>query len=514
VKLPLVAGVLALSACSILYNPNNLGDPQKPDAALDAPPDLPIDMPTDAPPDAPPDMPTDSPFDAPMLTVTSSTPATLVEGMGAGGSRAVVLVINGTNLIDPSIVIDQINDNGTMRTVPIDGLPVVSGDRTKAAIRIHVPVLTGTAEFMLKPMHLTITQFGFSTTLDVQITGLLELEPVAGTIDTASLRPLYSRAKFNNPVHFVGANAAKVRVTSDIEITDVVDVDGILTVPGANGCAPGGPAGTGGCEGMGGAKGVTVAITGYGAGGGGFGTVGNPGAGANGAAGGPASGDALLANLSTPAGTFGNRGNGGGGGGTATTGAGGAGGAGGGVLELTADGAISVSGTGRVRAKGGDSSEHALLGTGDGGGGSGGAIVLRSGAGITATAGFATAPGGASLGNGGAGGSGRIRIDTPNAITGFAIPAPARGAVWATTAPTIVTTTTTSAVLLGATAQAYGIYLNGVAQANATTVAGMVTVPVAGLNQGANTLCATVAPGVSPLVLESSRCITITYVAP
>jgi hypothetical protein len=45
-------------------------------------------------------------------------------------------------------------------------------------------------------------------------------------------------------------------------------------------------------------------------------------------------------------------------------------------------------------------------------------------------------------------------------------------------------------------------------------VAGMATVAVAGLNPGANTLCATVAPGVLPSVLESSRCITITYVVP
>ncbi|MBL9019894.1 MAG: hypothetical protein JNL83_37260, partial [Myxococcales bacterium] len=34
-KLLLVAGVLALPACSILYNPNNVGDPVVPDAPSD-----------------------------------------------------------------------------------------------------------------------------------------------------------------------------------------------------------------------------------------------------------------------------------------------------------------------------------------------------------------------------------------------------------------------------------------------------------------------------------------------
>jgi hypothetical protein len=42
----------------------------------------------------------------------------------------------------------------------------------------------------------------------------------------------------------------------------------------------------------------------------------------------------------------------------------------------------------------------------------------------------------------------------------------------------------------------------------------MVTVNVATLNPGANVLCATVAPAVPPSILESSRCITITYVVP
>ena len=513
-KLPLVAGVLALSACSILYNPNNLGDPQAPDAALDAPPDLPTDMPADVAIDAPPDLPTDAPPDAPLLAVASSTPGTVVEGTGAGGSRPLVLILNGTNLIDPAIVIDQINDGGTMRMVPIDGLPVVSGDHTKVAISIHVPVLTATAEFGSQPMHLTITQFGFSTTLDVNITGLAELEPVAATIDSATLRPLYSRAKFNNPLHFSGTAAAQIRVTSDIEITDVVQADAVGTTPGANGCFAGGANAAGGCAGMGGGAGITSGLSGFAGGGGGFGAVGSGGSGANGAAGGPMTGDALLTSLTSTAGTAGNRGNGGGGGGNATTGNGGPGGAGGGVIELTADGSISVSGAGKIRAAGGAGTAGGPLGGGGGGGGSGGALVIRSGAGITGTTSFATVPGGAGAQNGGAGAVGRIRIDTPSSTASPSSPVAARGAAWATTAPTLVTTANTSAVLLGATMQAYGVYLNGAALTSVTTMTGMATVVVNGLNPGANTLCATVAPGVLPSVLESTRCITITYLVP
>ena len=96
-KLLLVAGVLALPACSVLYNPNNVPDP-----VIDAAIDVAIDAEIDAPTDVAIDMPADSPFDAPMLTLTTASPAIATEGTGSGNSRPQLIIVSGTNLIGPT----------------------------------------------------------------------------------------------------------------------------------------------------------------------------------------------------------------------------------------------------------------------------------------------------------------------------------------------------------------------------------------------------------------------------
>jgi hypothetical protein len=499
VKLLLVAGVLALPACSILYNPNNLGDPPAIDAAIDAAIDTP-DAEIDAPADAAIDMPTDSPFDAPMLTLTTASPAFATEGVGSGNSRPQLIIVSGTNLVSPTFTIDMIDDGGQQKPVPIVGSRVAA-DGTRVALAIQVPVLTATAQGMTKPMRVNAAQFGFMTMIDLSINGLDELAPT-GTVDTGTLRTQYSRAVFSTATRFIGTAPALIRVTSDISITAPVNADAIGTQPGAHGCGPGGEAQKGGCGIGGGAAGAANSGPG---GGGGYGTTG----GLSSATAGALTGDAFLLSLTTMTNTAGNRGNGGGGGGAGALGNGGAGGAGAGVLELTADGTVTISGAGLVRAKGGDGTAGGALGGGTGGGGSGGALLIRAGAGISATGAWATAPGGA---GGTAGGAGRIRIDTTStAIPGAPSPAASRGIAWDPNAPTIVGAAAAAVPLIGAATRAYGIFLNGAAQANAMTDAtGAVTVNVT-LVEGINTLCATTAPGVAVTVAEASKCIQIAY---
>lgn len=498
-KLLLVAGVLALPACSILYNPNNLGDPPVVDAAIDAAIDTP-DAQIDAPADAAIDMPTDSPFDAPMLTLTTASPALATEGTGSGNSRPQLIIVSGTNLIGPTFTIDMIDDGGQQKPVPIIGSRVAT-DGSRVAFAIQVPVLTATGQGMTKPMRINASQFGFMAMLDLSINGLDEFAP-SGTVDTGTLRAQYSRAVFSTATRFIGTAPALIRVTSDISITAPVDVDAIGTQPGAHGCGAGGEAQRGGCGIGGGAAGAANSGPG---GGGGFGTTG----GLSSATAGAVTGDAFLLSLTTSGSNAGNRGNGGGGGGTAALGNGGPGGAGAGVLELTADGTVTVSGAGLVRARGGEGTAGAALGGGTGGGGSGGALLIRAGAGISAAGAWAIAPGGA---GGTAGGAGRIRIDTTSAaIPGAPSPAPARGIAWASTAPTIVGTAATAVPLIGAANRAYGIFLNGAQQANAMTDAtGTVMVNVT-LVEGINTLCATTAPAVAVTVTEASKCIQVAF---
>lgn len=498
VKLLQVAGVLALPACSILYNPNNVADPVI-DAAIDVAIDTP-DAEIDAPADAAIDMPTDSPFDAPMLTLTTASPALATEGVGSGNSRPQLIIVSGTNLVSPTFTIDMIDDGGQQKPVPIVASRVAA-DGMRVALAIQVPVLTATAQGMTKPMRLHASQFGFMTMLDLSINGLDELAP-SGTVDTGTLRAQYSRAVFSSATRFIGTAPALIRVTSDISITAPVDVDAIGTQPGAHGCGPGGEAQKGSCGVGGGAAGAANSGPG---GGGGFGTTG----GLSSASAGAVTGEPLLLSLTTTGTDAGNRGNGGGGGGAGALGAGGAGGAGGGVLELTADGTVTVSGAGLVRARGGNGTAGGSLGGGTGGGGSGGALLIRAGAGIAAAGAWATAPGG---GGGTAGGAGRIRIDTTSAaIPGAPDPAPARGIAWASSAPTIVGAATTAIPLIGAPSRAYGIFLNGAQQANAMTDAtGAVMINVT-LVEGINTLCATTAPAVAVTVTEASKCIQVAY---
>ncbi|CAN5867008.1 hypothetical protein BH11MYX3_BH11MYX3_25310 [soil metagenome] len=495
-KLLLVAGALALSACSVLYNPNNVADPPLPDA----PTDVTIDMPIDVPADAPVDMAIDSPFDAPMLSLTTTSPSVVTEGTGSGNSRPLLVIISGTNLISPVFTIDELDDGGQAKQVPVISSRVAA-DGTRIVLAIQIPVLTATPQGGTKPLHLHASQFGFTASIDLTIMGLDELAP-SGSVDTGNLRALYSRATFSSATHFTGTAPALIRVTSDITVTALVEVDGVGTSPGAHGCVAGGEAQHGGCGAGGGVGGAANSGSG---GGGGFGTLG----GQTSATAGAITGEALLLSLTTAPNTAGNRGNGGGGGGTAVLGNGDAGGAGAGVVELTADGSVTISGNGSVRAKGGDGTAGGALGGGTGGGGSGGAILIRAGAGIAATGTWASAPGGA---GGGVGGAGRIRIDTTSAaIPGTPSPLPARGVAWATTAPIITAAAMIDMPLIGSASQMYGVYLNGAAQPAVMTNTSGVAMTSVALVEGLNTLCATTAPAVAVTIAEASRCIQIAY---
>ncbi|MGE0404548.1 MAG: hypothetical protein AB7T06_48005 [Kofleriaceae bacterium] len=523
---PVVAGAsLLLGACSILYNPNNIGDGPADAAVDDKPADMRIDEMVDAPVDAMiDDMPVDMMIDAPQLPIAIGDvePAFLVEGTGMGGSRAALLVLDVENFsgVDTAFTVSQIDDNGALQTVTIVETRV-STDKTKVGLALQIPVLVSTPQGMTRTFDVTISQMGSSAMKTITVNGLDELIVADTTVNTNTpLRPLYSQVRLTN-AHFAGANPALIRSASDIVITGSVDVDGVGSTPGAHGCAGGAAATAGGCNPGGGGGGASNGLgNGAPGGGGGFGANGSAG-GSGGGAAGVATGSEWLATLITGTGAAGNRGNGGGGGGNGLlSAAGGVGGGGGGVLELTANGSLTVMAGGFASARGGNGS----AGSGDGGGGSGGAIVVRAGGGISAPAGWIRAAGGTGAGAGatkaGDGSGGRIRVDSSTTadvdpmVQGLV---PKRGANWLAGAPLMTGTAAQTIMLVGAVGQAYGINLNNVALADATigatnTIGVDVTLALTGASNDSpfNTLCA-INPTANLGNLESVRCIQVLY---
>jgi hypothetical protein len=527
---PVVAGAsLLVSACSILYNPNNIGgegveDAPRADAAVDAPKDAMVDAPIDemieidAPIDTMPDM-------GPQLDleIGDVEPASLVEGTGMGGSRPALIVLDVENYSGMNTVVtaSQINDNGALQTVTIVDTRA-STDKTKLGIALQIPVLVSTAHNTTRTFDITVSQMGSSATKTITVTGLDELNLTNQVVNTTTtpLRLQYSQVRLNN-VHFLGGSPAQIRSVSDIVITNGVKVDGVGATAGAHGCDGGGAATAGGCNPGGGGGGASNGLgNGAPGGGGGFGANGAAG-GSGGGAAGQATGSEWLRVLTTGVGAAGNRGNGGGGGGNGLLGAaGGAGGGGGGVLELTANGALTVMTGGFASANGGNGS----TGSGEGGGGSGGAIVVRAGGGISAPAGWIRAAGGIGGGAGatkaGDGSIGRIRVDSSTTadvnpmVQGLV---PKRGANWLAGAPFMTAAPAQTIMLVGAVGQEYGINMNNVALANATIGAGNtigidVTLAMTGASSDSpfNTICA-INPTATLGDVESVRCIQMLY---
>jgi len=511
--LPAVAAVFA-AGCSLLYNPENLssrgddGVGGSSDGAIGAETDAGMQPNGDAGVDGPP-------LPGPLELVKVS-PSFVVEGTGAGGGRAAVVIVSGDNISDgASFSIASVQDGGVTRTVPVVAR-VVSSDHTRAAIAIQVPVLTSLPAGAQVPIHVTATQGSESKMIDVSVHGLDELQ-LSGDVNAGTLQALYSRAVFTGATHFAGTGPAIVRVTSDITLDATVDVDGRGQTAGAHGCDGGGQAAVGNCGNAGGGGGDS-GLGGSAGGGGGFASAGVAGKGNSPGGAGAASGEAMLVTLTTAAGQPGNRGNGGGGGGGALLGGGGAGGGGGGVLELTADGTISVAAAARASAAGGQGTAGGGIGGGNGGGGSGGAIVIRAGAGIAAHTGWIGAPGGPGAGSGnaaaGAGAPGRVRIDSPASIAGMVqAPIPVRGAAWATSTPLVVKTPSVSTSIIGDAGRSYPITLDGAARPTVTTGAdGSAAIDLTLASDGIHTLCVLASPAATMQHAEAVRCIQIAYV--
>jgi len=483
----LVVGI-ALTGCSLIYNPSNLPPP------IDAPPD-----------------PT-------MLQLGGAGPMMLFEGQGTGGSRPAILAITGKNLTVAATVRVYATGSETPMITVNSNDPMITSKVSAAsdvlAVSVTLPVdpalpANATSAMQDIPLTIEVSQPAAGGPVTQTLTGAVTMrtlpELIAGTADSASLRPMYSQVDLSGPLTFAAAAGkprALIRSASTINLKDVT-VSAVGSVPGPGGVA-GGPSGQ---AGGGGSSGGSAGNLLSGGGGGGLATAGQSGGGMGGTImGGIANGDPLISDYKTPNTNI----SGGGGGGDSSVGGGG-----GGTLELTAAGDVHVD---AITANGGAGANGGVT---PAGGGAGGIVVIRSGG--TATLGGAiNAVGGlggtGGAGTAGAGSLGRTRIDA-SVVSGTPVVTPSfhAGASWDPATPLTTKTSPFGMKLLGMAADKFDVVvLDGAGGASSPAFtadfgnASQITVRPT-LQPGFNRVCVTRTGG-SVTVVEATNCIDVAYV--
>jgi hypothetical protein len=504
--------------CSLIYNPNSLGQPDDAKVFLDA---IPIDASIDAPPvlDA----------DPTMLAIDDVFPKTIYAGQGSNGSFPVTLAIHGKDIVDGF----ALTITGSSQ-VHVIGTPVHSPDRDWIAAQLEID--TGSA--------------GSDTPLTISVS---EPDNGSGGMSMA----MSGKLVLANPPSLTGSGAISMDVSTLASVTyQVINAPkltfsdtggtgspiylksyssitlGSITARGGAGTSGGaiGAAGFGGCAGgdhdqpgqcsQGGGGGASAT---NGGGGGGFAQLGGTGV-AN-VPGGAAHGSDDLVNLLADQKNSGTNQSAGGGGGGLDQGIGGSagtGGGGGGTIVIEAGGTIGVTSVDVGGGAGGNGTSGLLVGGGGGGGGgTGGVIVLRS-AGSKITAGtLAAAGGGGGSGGGGgnvggAGSPGRIRIDTNAALPMTSMP-PHQGPVFDPTTPTSTTDINQNVTMIGQSGDTVTVYdvdgsgsdHTGEAMNVPFDTFGHATIRLS-LIDGYNLICATLDDGMSGNDLADT-CFEIVY---
>lgn len=364
-RLGVLCAATLLSGCSLLYDSGNL-----PEQTVDAPIDAAVQ----------PCMP----------SIKQTFPSELHEGMGEGGGRPGLLVLQGESFAKDAVVKLTPTDAANAPQLEVVGPAAVTGGGGFLAIQVISKVDPALAAGASIPLTVEVSQFcpdrgemvSASVAEKLTLRGYDELKSAAVTATGAA--KVYSMIDVADPLTITGTGPVILRSNSSINLPGAINLSGAMAVAGLGGEAGGGVGATGGGPGRG-AAGPQGGGPGGGAG------YKNP---ASGPGGGPMAGDTLITSYSDNKGS-------GGGGSVVLLGIGNAGGGGGGTIELTARGKLTV---GNITANGGNG---AGSGAGGGGGGSGGTIVLR---GEEVTAGTLQVAGGMGTNSGSVG---RIRIDSP-----------------------------------------------------------------------------------------------------
>ena len=342
----------SLAGCSLLYNPSNL--PPQADAAPDA--ELLVDA------------------DPSMLDITGLNPAVLVEGAGANGSRAAVLVIDGSHMVAEGAMVMITPAAGEPKApmVMVDNSKiVVEGNGKRLAVPVTLPVDAGLVVGDMIPMDVTVVQTAGGSMLSKKLSGKLTIKGL-GELETMGAVTLTGSTEFSLVDIKAGAtltvpggqtNPIIIHSTSSLSIASSISIN-----LNAAGMTPGPAGGAGGAPGPGGLLNGSQG-----------GEGGGPAKGLPSGGGGGFTGSEQLTSVDGATSMGPNRSSGGAGGNGMSLGAaGGAGGAGGGSIALLADGNVSV---GAISAKGDPGT--APGGGNMGGGGSGGVVFVKAGGTLT-----------------------------------------------------------------------------------------------------------------------------------
>jgi hypothetical protein len=344
------------------------------------------------------------------MSITSLEPATLVEGMGVGGSRPALLVISGQNIVNRNTTVSITAVAGAMRTtlLTIDPTKLEVGETgTHLAVPVSLPVDPMLPANELVPLDVSVAQ----DCPDARVTGTIQgqlvlkgLDELTGSTSLTGGVHEYSQIDVQTGVLGPAPNQTSpiiLRSMSSVRIASTISVNAPDLRGGPAGGSGGAPGqvygglshpGTGPCPGLSSGSGGCFDTTAPW-----LNTLDNPTRGSGGAG-----NEAILDSFGA-------------------TCDGGAGGGGGGSIEISADGHLQLAAITARGARGGDGCSR-MIGSGQvvvfgfgGGGGSGGVILLRAGG--TLIAGSIEVQGGdGGARSGGAGAPGRARYDAAGAV--------------------------------------------------------------------------------------------------
>jgi hypothetical protein len=502
-----------VGGCSLIYNPNDLGQPADAKVFRDA---SVIDAPIDAP------LVRDA--DPSMLVLTDIEPNVIYGGQGSGQSPPATLVISGHNFID-NFSIDIEPSTG----LHVIGTPMRSFDGNYIALQVEADVISGSGSQV--PLTISVSEPNAPTQMiSATLSNLPTLETTSLDYDTLTATTYARIAIPAGTLTFTGTPAPiLLRSISSVTIGAPITATGAAAsgvnagAAGPGGCAGGGLGIAGGCM-VGGGGGASNTD---GGGGGGFANVGGNGGGETN--GGAMHGNAAILNYAADGTHSANQsaGGGGGAGGSLLSGkGGGGGGGGGGTVEIDAGGSIALASVDVSGGNGGNGSGGLTSTTGGGGGGAGGVLVIRSAAGDLTVSGMIAANGGmggtggtslgATGGHGGPGSLGRVRADVPSLPV---VPSTTahRNPIFDVATQTISPAATAPITLHGTAGEMFDLtdydFMNVDHDGEPKNVmfdpSGMAT-PTVSLRAGYNRLCATLHDGMPGAPLADT-CIVLVY---
>ena len=238
------------AGCSLIYNPNSLGQPT--DAKIY----------NDAPPDVPPDVEIIADANPAGLMIDEIYPISIDEGRGSNGSTPGLFVIRGSNFENGSAGGLVVSLTPTGSATPLSFTTTISTDHNFIALQMIAPVDKSCHEGSTYEYTVGVIQNGASMqTLSKPFTENCHEELGSGSgsatlVTGASPPAMFSEVDIGGSLTISGAGSAIIQSASTIEIAGAITANASGQTAGPGGFAGGGAGDAGGGPG-GGAGGIT-----------------------------------------------------------------------------------------------------------------------------------------------------------------------------------------------------------------------------------------------------------------